>query len=225
MTHMTNDQVLHLLADDASEPSPNYAERLLRRGRRSLIVRRTATLAGIAAAAAAIFAAPLSLGGPDTWNGPTHARVAASSQATTREALLYEATVRRVLADIHRPQAEIAILDRLCLQPVDPAPPFGCDSEPWADDVRSELADRLSDLGAIRWIDDRAELPAFGDPSATSDVVLFTFGPADIGGDHAELGWSIATLPMGGQGETDSWTWQPDQWSFDGPNGGQMWIS
>jgi hypothetical protein len=188
------------------------------------MVRQTAALAGIAAAAAAIFATPLSLGGLDPWSGHTHARVAAGNQPTTREALLYEGTVRRVLADIRRPHAEIAILDRLCLQPVDPAPPFGCDSEPWADDVRSALADRLSDLGAIRWIDDRAELPAFGDPSATSDIVLFTFGPADIEGDHTELGWSIRTLPMGGQGETDRWTWQDDQWSFNGPNGQQMWI-
>jgi hypothetical protein len=229
MTRMTDDQMLDLLANDAPAPPTGFAKRLLRRGHRAVMVRRTALLAGVAVSAAVIIAVPLSLGGSDTPNSTQSTSVAPRGGLATREALVYEATVHRVLTKVDRQDADIAILDRLCLRAADPElmvtlKLFGCDGEPWPADLRSELEHLLSEPGRVQWVDERADLSALVDPSTPNTTVFFVFGPAALEDDGAELGWSILELPTGGgRGETDSWTWQEDRWTFTG-TGDEMWI-
>jgi hypothetical protein len=138
---------------------------------------------------------------------------------------VYDAAVRRIMDELDRPRADIAILNRPCATAAEADPPFGCKGLAWRPGVRAALEDRLADLGSIDWVDTRADVPAFGHPQARTNAVLIVLGPVRASAGELTLGWAAYTLPMGGQGETDRWTCPEDRCIFDGPADGGAWIS
>jgi hypothetical protein len=149
----------------------------------------------------------------------------APASAAEHEAELYAAQVLRILTTSDNETADIAILDRLCEQAAQPNPPFDCNGIAWPADIRNDLGDLLSDHGGVHWVDSRSDVPAFGDPQANSHTVLIVFGQPDTTDRGSRLAWSAWTIPIGGQGQTDMWTFGDGRWNYVGVTNDPIWIS
>ena len=148
-----------------------------------------------------------------------------AQEAARTEVAVYEATIRRIATQMDRPGTGIAILNGQCGEAAKPKSPFACPKRAMAPGVRRALQDRLADLGAVDWVETRADVPAFGDPAATGNGVLIVLGPVQSRGGHVSVGWSAYTLPMGGRGETDQWMCPQARCAFAGVTGDGAWIS